>query len=134
MEVDVDLDAAAEGSALVLGDCERAVRLDRQIHCLSSELCAWSDLDEIGDEVDGVETDAELSDEVHVAALLHSSRNAEVPDLAMVPRFSLSSAWVMPTPRSRMDSTPFSLSTLILMSRLASSPAPRTDSSVRERI
>ena len=61
------------------------------------------------------------------------SRNAEVPDLAMVPKFSLSSALVMPTPRSRMDSTPFSLSTLILMSRLASSPAPRTDSSVRER-
>ena len=45
----------------------------------------------------------------------------------------MSSALVMPTPRSRMDSTPFSLSTLILISRLASSPDPSTDSSVRER-
>ena len=61
------------------------------------------------------------------------SRKAEVPDLAMVPRFSTSSAFVMPTPRSRMESTLRSLSTLMRISRLAASPVPSTDSSVRER-
>ena len=71
LEVDVDLDAAAEGFALVLGDCERAVRLGLPDPLLILGVVLGADLDEIGDEVDGVEADAELSDEVHVAALLH---------------------------------------------------------------
>mmetsp|Transcript_17285 Transcript_17285/g.43906 ORF Transcript_17285/g.43906 Transcript_17285/m.43906 type:complete len:224 (+) Transcript_17285:452-1123(+) len=61
------------------------------------------------------------------------SRKEDVPDLAMVPRLLIRSCLVMPMPRSRSISTFRSVSKLILISSLASSPSPSCSGSVRLR-
>ena len=71
LEVDVDLHPAAERFAFVLGDGKVAISLGLPHPLLVVIVVLRAHLDKVGDEVDGVETDAELSDQRHVAARRH---------------------------------------------------------------
>ena len=71
LEVDVDLHPAAERFAFVLGDGKVAISLRLPHPLLVVVVVFRAHFDKVGDEVDGVETDAELSDQRHVAARRH---------------------------------------------------------------
>ena len=71
LEVDVDLDAATERFALVLGDGKVTIRARLPDPLLVVVVVLGANLHKVGDQVHRVESDTELADERHVAALGH---------------------------------------------------------------
>ena len=108
-------DVGAAGRLLDRLDGELALAVGLPPHAVGRRAGrARDDRDLVGDHERGVEADAELADQVGPRACTScccsASRNARVPDWAMVPRFSTIVSRDMPMPLSETVSVPAALS------------------------